>query len=60
MKSPFLILTIVVTFITGVNAQTTVTTHRTQLDTNSVVKDSAGVVYPYSAWHTLYYPATIH
>lgn len=53
MKNLFLILTIIVTFITGVNAQATVTTYRKQLDANTVVKDSAGVVYPYSAWHNL-------
>lgn len=53
MKNLFLILTLIVAFITGVNAQVTVTTHRTQLDANTVVKDSAGVVYPYSEWHNL-------
>jgi thiol-disulfide isomerase/thioredoxin len=51
MKKLFVILMIVTAFIPVVNAQTT--THRTQLDANTVVKDSAGVIYPYSAWHNL-------
>lgn len=56
MKNLFLILTIVVAFSLGVNAQINhiITTRITRRDsTNTVVKDSTGAIYPYFEWHKL-------
>jgi thiol-disulfide isomerase/thioredoxin len=52
MKKIFLLLLIIVAVSAAANAQTTIT-KRHRLDQNTIVKDSAGITYPYAVWQKL-------